>query len=64
MNVSTIEFELSHGKRPRGVGRWAFATRRNPLPQEIFWSDYATYGQAKRQAVARFGRTTTIYLLP
>lgn len=51
VDFCTREYVLSHGKEPRGTGKWAFALSRNPQPGDIFWaSNFLTLAQAKREA--------------
>lgn len=55
----TDQFEFAHGHKPRGYGRWAFATRTaeraargtGQLPEGIEWRD-GTYTEAKAQLPA------------
>lgn len=51
MTFDTFEFELSHGRSPRGRGSWAFAPfhLRKSLDATVF-SPSMTYTEAKRWA--------------
>jgi hypothetical protein len=48
------EFELSHGRAPRGRGRWAFSMLRrpDPLTDEIHFSPTMTITEARKWIVA------------
>lgn len=48
IQVSTSEYEFSHGKKPRGYGQWAFFFDNDKEP---FWAT-GKYGDAKKMAVA------------
>lgn len=48
VQVSTSEYQFSHGKQPRGSGYWAFFFDNEPEP--MFYA--GTYAVAKRTAVA------------
>ena len=52
---NTVEFEFSHGRKPRGTGYWAFSTSRNARPgtDDIFWFQ-GSYKAAKAAAAAHF----------
>jgi hypothetical protein len=65
------EFELSHGRAPRGLGRWAFSMRRqpDPLADEIHFSPTMTITEARKWIVARLRALGVegehvIYILP
>jgi hypothetical protein len=48
----TSEFELSHGRRPRGQGTWAFSERRIPkVIEDYIWTPYMSYVDAKKWLV-------------
>ena len=47
VQVSTTEYQFSHGKRPRGEGSWAFFF----TDAHVFWFT-GKYADAKRAAVA------------
>jgi hypothetical protein len=48
IEINTTEYELSHGKKPRGRGSWAFQNGNHPEP---FWSSpYQLYTQALADA--------------
>jgi len=54
VRVSTLDYELSHGKKPRGSGGWAFFAHGDTLDvSKAFWF-YGTYTQAKNAAIAHF----------
>lgn len=55
IDVSTREYEFSHGKQPRGYGMWAFFFEGIDVPAEPFWHT-GKYAEAKRFAVA-YART-------
>ncbi|HEY8414381.1 MAG TPA: hypothetical protein VIK99_01280 [Thermaerobacter sp.] len=46
VQVKTEKYEIGHGKRPRGVGYWAFRIG------EHYYVFYGSYGEAKARAVA------------
>ena len=53
INVSTRQFEIAHGRKPRGTGNWAF----NLLDDQgrtvaTVWHN-GTFTDAKKEAVAR-----------
>ena len=49
IEVSTTEYQFSHGKLPRGRGSWAFQIGRDA--ESIFWSTpNRSYGEAVRDA--------------
>jgi hypothetical protein len=53
VEVSTVDFEFAHGRKPRGHGMWGFYfgfSRRNVVQEPVFFT--ASYAAAKRQAVA------------
>jgi hypothetical protein len=67
----TSEFELSHGRAPRGHGRWAFSMLRrpDPLADEIHFSPTMTITEARKWIVARLRAMGVegehvIYILP
>ena len=37
LKVHTHEFQFAHGKRPRGVGMWAFAHNSWTPADELYW---------------------------
>jgi hypothetical protein len=47
MEVSTTEYEFSHGKNPRGTGQWAFFFDGESEP---FWHT-GSYAEAKKMAI-------------
>lgn len=48
VEISTSEYEFSHGHKPRGRGSWAFE-----IAGEVTWIPGSrTYGEAKREAVS------------
>ena len=52
VDVRTSSYELSHGKRPRGFGSWAFGLgERDPELEDIFWVHQKHYTPAMYQAV-------------
>ena len=51
IRVNTRDFENSHGRKPRGEGRWGFRLSGGAYGQREFWAP-GTYSAAKRQAVA------------
>lgn len=60
--IVTMDFEFAHGKKPKGYGMWAFATRRNPLISSIFYFT-GNYGEAKRAAREHFTGNSLIFVL-
>ena len=58
ITVETSEYEFSHGKRPRGRGTWAFTfdTRRYDRIEEVWWTPFVTWSDARRLAVAEARR--------
>lgn len=70
--VNTRNYEFAHGKRPRGIGSWAFATSPDaPIGEKFFAADEVlgvrqttlTYTRAKRIAREHFRGHATIYVL-
>ena len=56
--VSTTQFELAHGKKPRGRGSWAFAfdvAVNGEFAEDLFWSQ-GTFAEARRAAVVEARR--------
>lgn len=47
-DFNTIEFEISHGRLPRGRGGWAFALERHAPIDRIVFAPSGTYSDAKR----------------
>ena len=52
IEFNTREYEFSLGHKPRGIGAWAFAFRRDADLSEIFWIN-GSYGDAKKVARAK-----------
>jgi hypothetical protein len=52
--VDTREFEVAHGRKPRGRGGWAFFFEYGQTG-EAFWAN-GTYAEARRAAVAEAKR--------
>lgn len=48
MKCSTRQYEISHGKKPRGYGAWAFGN----LDEIMFVT--GKYAEAKKQAASHF----------
>jgi hypothetical protein len=48
--VSPREYELSHGRKPRGRGSWAFFFDGVTRVEEAYWSSVGTYTQALAEA--------------
>ena len=48
MKCSTTQYENSHGKKPRGFGKWAFGN----IDEIMFIT--GKYAEAKKQAAAHF----------
>lgn len=63
--VKTTAYEFSHGDRPRGIGAWAFAYRRDADLSEIFWIN-GGYGEAKKaaKAKAKAAGERTVWVMP
>jgi len=65
----TTEFEMSHGKTPRGYGSWGFAPytfvyQMHEIPwDEIVWST-GTYTAAKRDVAQRHPDVREWIVLP
>jgi hypothetical protein len=71
IHFSTIEYELSHGKKPRGCGLWIFATKRDGSGTRFVSTNPYTLAKAdvRIQASNRFaldGLTVeaTLYVQP
>ena len=72
VEFNTREYEMSHGKVPRGRGGWAFSESRNPQPEQILWSSSnSTLAEAKKEVKARLAAMTPLvsefvqlYILP
>jgi hypothetical protein len=63
ITVETSEYEFSHGKRPCGQGTWAFTFDRRSYVSidEVWWTPFVTWSDARRRAVTearRRGATT------
>lgn len=58
IEVSTAAYEAAHGKKPRGVGNWAFCPRQNYNAANylyfVQWFSNMTYSDARRAAVKHF----------
>lgn len=68
MEISTCAYIRTHGRLPRqsgpkSVGAWAFSTKQNPEPSEVFITPPIKYSDAKKLAVEKFGKVM-IYVLP
>lgn len=51
VEVSTREYEFSHGKAPRGFGSWAFFfDDRSMRVEDAFWVNQSTFADARRAA--------------
>lgn len=73
--VDTSQYELSHGKKPRGIGSWAFMFGRKCRSGfgEVWWAKHPNsgvythilYGEAKRlaQVEAKRRGVTVVYVL-
>ena len=70
--VETHDYEFSHGRRPGGMGSWAFSfDRRHPHVEEVWWAEddrgirWLSYRDAKRRAIAegRKRNAEIIYVL-
>lgn len=62
MEFSNIDYIAEHGKNPRGVGQWAFSTKRHPQPEEVFWA-FGTLTEAKKLAREHFKGARLVYVL-
>lgn len=60
--IVTTQFEFAHGKKPSGHGCWAFATKRNPLIDKIFYFT-GIYSEAKKAAQAHFAGHPIVFVL-
>lgn len=47
----TTQYELAHGRKPRGFGQWAFQPRGKRGLDGIEWAN-GTYAQAKAKVAA------------
>ena len=47
VTIKTTQYVISHGKEPRGTGRWMFECREHGKPAETL-SAYGTYAEAKK----------------
>jgi hypothetical protein len=67
VTIKTTQYAFSHGKEPRGTGRWMFECREYGKPAETL-SAYGTYTEAKKAVVAmlkeRGAKYPTIIVLP
>ena len=54
----TTEYEWNHGRKPRGVGSWAFVPRDHiwigEMPADAIAWEWGTYSDAKREVARRF----------
>ena len=48
IEISTTNYEFSHGKKPRGYGKWAFFFDGGDVP--LFFT--GKFSEAKRMAIA------------
>jgi hypothetical protein len=56
--ISTTRYARSHGKQPKGKGRWVFEDR----SQNVIFSFNGVYAEAKKAAI-NFGRNhETMYV--
>lgn len=46
----TEQFQFSHGKKPRGEGYWAFGFSRSAELDDLFFSPFLTFAEAKKLA--------------
>jgi hypothetical protein len=65
---STAEYEINHGRKPRGLGDWGFIPsdhiRNGKIPAEaIAWS-WDNYADAKREVAKRHPEITEWTVLP
>lgn len=62
--VEACDYEIAHGKPPRGQGYWAFAKQRTTpgINNPIFWIN-APYSEAKKAAREHFRGVPVIYTL-
>ena len=67
VTIKTTQYVISHGKEPRGTGRWMFECRECGKPAETL-SAYGTYAEAKKAVVKllreRGAKYPTIIVLP
>lgn len=63
MFIDTHLFLVSHAKRPRGFGSWAFGigTKLPPI-NEVFWVHAAKYSDAKAAAITE-GKRRRVYFI-
>lgn len=52
VEFDTTDYEIAHGRKPRGYGAWAFSPERriDPCDPSIIWVYNATYTEAKKIA--------------
>lgn len=68
MEISTSAFQFAHGKRPRGVGQWAFEItylKNGPgtLTREVFFAPAMLgYGEAKKWAIKKSRELGAVHL--
>lgn len=70
MEFITRDYEMAHGRGPKGRGLWAFSIQRQPQPDQIFWAretyrNGGTFAQAKREARQYFKESNAfaVYVL-
>ena len=51
IQVNTRQYELAHGKKPRGYGNWAFFFDGRTEIEEAFWHN-GKFSEASKMAVA------------
>ena len=67
MKIETSQYVFSHGKAPRGTGRWAFDLRRRGQWSTVFVPGVMSLSEAKRwmvQEARRLGDVTEIQVAP
>lgn len=53
---NTTDYQMSHGRGPRGFGSWAFFFQRNADVGQAFWVHQSTYADAKKAVRAEVKR--------
>ena len=63
----TTEYEMSHGRKPRGTGNWAFVPSdyvwRGEMPADAIAWTWGTYADGKREVATKYpeiGRWTVL----
>jgi hypothetical protein len=54
IDIDATPFIRSHMRNPRGLGSWAFATDPNPRIEDVMFTPFMTYREAKAWAKTWF----------